>query len=327
MKKITHLTQAQKDKFSEYVDKYANLGLSTERVDFEKAKKFSDYYYEKIAKKKVSPVVVLRSPIEAWIAVCKFHDQVYDQVSSQVYGQVSSQVDAQVDAKVRAQVGAQVRAKVYDQAKKLKLLLFIWPHIDGHWWSNYFAFYDFMYNELGVTGYCDQYTWLHSSLDIGLFYPLDNICIISDRPSTIKRNKTGLHCETGKALEYPDGWGFYSLNGIVVPEWIVKTPSENITIEQMLKIENVGVRRECLRKMGIDRLVNHGVSVDKKDGYELIDLGKFFLSRNNFYAPYLVMKNPSIDVWHVEGVHEDCKTVEQALNWRYGTTDRPKILT
>jgi|3_EtaG_2_1085321.scaffolds.fasta_scaffold12633_4 hypothetical protein len=38
--------------------------------------------------------------------------------------------------------------------------------------------------------------------------------------------------------------------------------------------------------------------------------------------------DPSLDgVWHVEGVHPDCKTVKQALEWRNGTEETPEVLT
>ena len=31
--------------------------------------------------------------------------------------------------------------------------------------------------------------------------------------------------------------------------------------------------------------------------------------------------------YHIEGVHPDCHTVAQALNWRNGTEVRPDVLT
>ena len=33
------------------------------------------------------------------------------------------------------------------------------------------------------------------------------------------------------------------------------------------------------------------------------------------------MINPSIGIHHIEGVHPDCKTIQQALNFRNGLTD------
>mgnify|MGYP001568654398 FL=1 len=44
-------------------------------------------------------------------------------------------------------------------------------------------------------------------------------------------------------------------------------------------------------------------------------------------APYLFMKNPSIEAYHAEAVPEGTKTVEDALIFRNGTTEFPLILT
>jgi len=39
------------------------------------------------------------------------------------------------------------------------------------------------------------------------------------------------------------------------------------------------------------------------------------------------MRNPSIGIFHVEGVDPSCDTVEKALNYRNGTDERPLVLT
>jgi hypothetical protein len=46
--------------------------------------------------------------------------------------------------------------------------------------------------------------------------------------------------------------------------------------------------------------------------------------------PYLKMLNPSIGVFHIEGVPADITTVRQAINWRAGDEReewQPEILT
>jgi len=48
-------------------------------------------------------------------------------------------------------------------------------------------------------------------------------------------------------------------------------------------------------------------------------------------ARFLKMLNPSVGVWHLEGVERECSTVEQAINWRAGSLKvgvwQPEILT
>jgi hypothetical protein len=60
--------------------------------------------------------------------------------------------------------------------------------------------------------------------------------------------------------------------------------------------------------------------IEKVNGYELWDLSPILL--NIDYAPYLLMNNPSLDnTQHLEGVAPECRTVQQALNWRAGNIE------
>ena len=94
---------------------------------------------------------------------------------------------------------------------------------------------------------------------------------------------------------------------------------------ELLKIDNAEVRREFVRKVGIDRVCYSlgAQCIDKVGNYELLLLDL----QDGRKRPYLKMLNPSIDTWHVEGVHPNCQTVEQALKWRNQSKLKPKQLT
>jgi hypothetical protein len=98
------------------------------------------------------------------------------------------------------------------------------------------------------------------------------------------------------------------------PEWLINTPAEKLQAEDFAKIENVEIRREFVRKIGIERLIQKlGAKViDKQGTYELLEMDL------NLSAPAraLKMKNPSIDVWHVEFVPPEIDSVQKAINWR-----------
>jgi hypothetical protein len=110
-----------------------------------------------------------------------------------------------------------------------------------------------------------------------------------------------------------------------MPKEYVETPWDKLDPKLIIKETNAEVRRELVRKIGIERVVEKlGAKVlDKKGDYELImlDIG------DNNLRPYLKMKNPSIGVYHIEGVQPGCKTVDDALNFRNGTKEKPVILT
>lgn len=101
---------------------------------------------------------------------------------------------------------------------------------------------------------------------------------------------------------------------------MVTMSSHDIDPKQVLAIQHVDVRRELIRKIGIEQFIDslyHKV-IDRQGDYELIEV---LLTDNTWSrARYLKMLNPSIGAWHVEGVPNECATVEAALlrrnnNW------------
>lgn len=165
-------------------------------------------------------------------------------------------------------------------------------------------------------------------MDCGWVWWHEDVCAISDRPIRLRRNARGqLHSHDGMAVEYPDGWGVWAWNGMRVNEQIILRP-ETLTKEQIVQEVNAQVRQVMVERLGIERVCQmfDAKVLDRKDTYELLnlDLG------DGRRRPYLKMRNPSVGVWHVEGVHPDCKTVQQAINWRAGNEEsdwQPEVLT
>jgi hypothetical protein len=148
----------------------------------------------------------------------------------------------------------------------------------------------------------------------------------------LRLNGAGLlHCEDGPALSYPDGWSIYALNGVRFEEstW-VKTKAEDLDPKTIAVVVNAEQRRELIRKVGVERMLIalKSVSLDVDGTYELLSVN---LGGEVTDARYLKMLNPSIGVWHLEGVDPKCKTVQAALNWRASCAKneewKPEILT
>jgi len=130
---------------------------------------------------------------------------------------------------------------------------------------------------------------------------------------------------------WSDGWGIHALNGVRVPGWLAEQKAEEIDPIQFAKIENVEIRREFVRKVGIERIVQAlgGKRIDAAGNYELLEVD---LGGSTGKHPYLKMLNPSIGVWHLECVDRTCRTVQQALNFRAsrlvtGRDWKPEVLT
>ena len=158
-----------------------------------------------------------------------------------------------------------------------------------------------------------------------VIYPFDGICFASDRPTHLQFKNDRLHNEKGMSVEFSDGWGWYNLNGVVVSEELVMTPAKKLDVKLILHEKNAEVRREIVRKIGIERVCKelNAKCIDEHNGYELLmlDIG------DNRKRPYLKMQNPSIGTWHIEGVPTGITTVRQALTWRNQNENKPIILT
>lgn len=149
-----------------------------------------------------------------------------------------------------------------------------------------------------------------------LFYWTDKSIYWIAKPSLHRDAQRQLHNDCGPAL-ISDLENLYFLHGVLVPQWLVDTPAEELDPLLFAKQQNVEVRREFVRKIGVERLcAKLGTKVlDKRGDYELhlVDL-----KGETGAWPYLKMRNPSIGVYHMEAVPKECDTVEKALNFRNG---------
>lgn len=210
---------------------------------------------------------------------------------------------------------------------------YVAPYIDGHTFASYFSFYTYMRDELGIEyENNDMYNWYESTLQIGNFYPLDDVCIISQKPVRYSFNPQGqLHGDGVPAIEYADGFAVYCLNDISVPEKLAMTPASALTVEyfkELKKDGNADVCTEFIKKFGKERLLEYGTLVDSyenysedyddnwlsKSEYKLYDMSKLYTSVD--YAPHLSMKNLTTNTFHLEAVSPNCKNLIQALDER-----------
>lgn len=196
--------------------------------------------------------------------------------------------------------------------------------------SGWISFYDY-FAQIGILKN-EDFNKINSFMQSGVWDTLffEKLCLIVRRPISVIKNKSGqLHNPNGKAVEFRDKWGIYCLNGVRMEEKYILTPAEKINIEEVVKEKNTEIRRELIRKIGIERFIQKAKAkvLDKQGDYEVISIK---LSEEIPDARYLKMKNPSIGVFHVEGIELECDTVEKALNWRAGNINEkwePAILT
>lgn len=85
--------------------------------------------------------------------------------------------------------------------------------------------------------------------NVHLCIPLEDVCIVSRNPKFICWNDNVLHNDNGMSVQYIDGTGIFSINGVKVNEQIVMSP-ETQTIEEIDSEENAEVKRIRIERYG-----------------------------------------------------------------------------
>lgn len=85
--------------------------------------------------------------------------------------------------------------------------------------------------------------------------PHANLCWVSDRHHVVRRDDNGLlHCATGPAIAYPDGWGLHFWHGWPVPREWIEHP-ERVDASIALTWRNIEQRRALTQIIGWRRVI------------------------------------------------------------------------
>ena len=295
---IAALTPAQEARFQEYIDRWTAIGLSTAQANRPAAEAGVRLAYQAAGLVAPSKFIWFDSPLSMGLTHYAI-SQSWNRLGQHTGASVWASVGDSVRDSVRTSVRTSVRAIVYGQHE-----------------VSWLVFYAYMDEVLGLRAQCAPLDGLRQVCEhAGWWMPFADACFLSERHTTLRRDARGrLHCEDGLACGYPDGWGIYAWHGVRVPEAVILLPAEAVTKAHILQEQNAEVRRVLVDKVGIERVCQlcEAQTVDTQGDYALLllDLG------DRRRRPYLKMRNPSIGVWHVEGVHPSVTTVQQALNWR-----------
>ncbi len=242
-KKITKLTQEQEARLIEFREEWLKVGLCCEPADFETGDQIIRGFYSRIGKP--APIILhFSSPAMCELAVNVVFAMLAEKPDSRLDSQLRSQLYSQLDSQLRSQLDSQLdKLQPYFASNR-------WG---AQHWCAWEAFYLFGH-EIGVKYRAEDIAllqeWGRLSGSIGWWAPWDGICFVSDRPRVVKfDNERRLHSETGKAVEYSDGWGVSSWHGTRIPdEWLANKKS--LSAKQALTWENIEQRRAALEIIG-----------------------------------------------------------------------------
>jgi len=248
-------------------------------------------------------------------------DNIRANIGDNIWANIRDNIWDNIEDNIWGNIEANIRDNIEDNIKKLNfqyIRTYSWCQHDINWIA-YYKYFD----KYGLLPHDKNFEifdiWYDLSCSCGWCYTFENIVFVCEKPCKLILNNNGrLHNERGMALEYSDGYGLYMLNGVSVPKDLVEIPAEKLDPEKWLKNDNAQVRAEFVRKYGVERLKTYGESIQKTDDYELMDMRRLFVNRQERYTPYLFMRNPSVGIFHCEGVSDKSKSIESALAWRNG---------
>jgi hypothetical protein len=196
----------------------------------------------------------------------------FEQIRTDVEERIRAKVEGQVSHAVREETFQELVAPIRQQVwstigEPLRQMIMTnngvlagrqtWDCGFGQLDSSWVGYYDFL-RSLGVDGIepLDGIKKLTESS--GWWWAYENVCMITGRPTEIHRDNRGhLHNETGMAIQYSDGWGFYAWHGIIVPEYVILLPEE-ITFDMINEEPNAEVRRVLIERYGLDQYLKSG---------------------------------------------------------------------
>ena len=141
--------------------------------------------------------------------------------------------------------------------------------------------------------------------------------ILVRRPRLLARDAEGrLHSETGKAVEYHDGWGFYAWHGVRVSEHVMLAP-EQLTRQDFLNEQNMEVRRVIQERMGA-RFVPElgGVALDSGPRGTLYEV-RLPEDDPERIARYVQVQDASSERRYLLRVPPTIQTAAEAVAWTF----------
>jgi hypothetical protein len=202
---------------------------------------------------------------------------------------------------------------------------YFWGNLDIYWIA-YYLFCQYIGVDYEPRSKKLLSVYAQLSHYVSWWYPFENQILVSRKPIKLHLNKEKrLHCDGGPAMQFRDGFSIWSLNNVLVSKEIAETPGKDLDPHLILEEKNADVRREIVRKIGIERICQE-LNAKKIDTYKVGNNPNLFYDTYDLlsldlgdgrFRPYLKMLNASEHVYHIEGVLPSTKTAKEAFFNRY----------
>ncbi len=148
---------------------------------------------------------------------------------------------------------------------------------------------------------------------------------MSEKPNC-KWDGVRLHSATGKAVEYPDGWGWYVWHGLPVPEYVIMQP-EKITADDVLSEQNAELARVKLERLSLPNFITQtkAQTVDHdidRQGYPRNLLSIDIPNDPDGVIRIVQVICPSTKREYMLRVPPNLATCSQAVAWTFGMSEK-----
>lgn len=315
-----------------YLEKWKQIGLSTERINPEQAADTIKKAYAFLSFPEPE-IIFCNSPDEAkkflfsssynlrkciahefhakilWNAVEDLIDQ-RDYRLSLYLGDMQGQLEEELSRLMWFQLMQYTELERY--------LSESWLRIEE--WAAYGSAFDFVVSVLEY--FHTEETWnIFKSLvkDCGLIFPFQEVAIICDRPTKISfNNQSQLHAEDTPAIQFSDGYSVYAYNGVIVPE-NYGAPSE-WKASWLLSEANAEIRRALIQRIGYECICHEleAIELDSWREYTLLKINQ----RIDVEPVHLLkMICPSTENIHILRVPPSIVSARDAICWINWGTD------
>ena len=258
---INELTPEQNSMLPKYHDKWFEIGMNTDPINLEDATRAVNLMYECAGLSHPKTVIHLPSPL-AVTKERKVGKSVYYEIisvsGSQIWKQINKEVwkhlhDHLVDP-INSEILRQNRYHIIDQLWDQTGNFYTYNVFSGSHESKWFAFLEFLHDNFNLADKAKGL--IETSKCAGWVWPFENMAIITDRPEVCHVENGLLHCDSGPAIIYRDGFSVFAFNGVRLPrEWVEqKNTIDPLTI---LQVENADQRAAGLALIGWDRALKH----------------------------------------------------------------------
>ncbi len=325
-KEIDALTPEQEALIPVYLEKWRNIGLSTEKINRKKAAKLVNKAYA-LNGLSEPEMIFLDSPRTA---ICSSWVKVWTEPRGELDSYLSSQFRNQIEKSLWNLISAKLFNGIINEYKILTDLYFSLEYlianklfkVDGYntfepkYWLAYSCLFDFCISVLNCAYLARHLQVVQDVAEhCGLIFCSESVAIICERPTKISLdNQNRLHAQAEPAIQFADGYSLYAYHGVTLPEKYGISYPQEWDLEWLLKEDNAELRRVLIQGIGYERMIKElqAIELDSYQEYTLlaidndIDVEPIYL---------LKMTCPSTKFIHVLRVPPDVTSAREAICW------------